>query len=69
MQVLFKEGEENEAVGVSYIRHGKRKMAFGNREIILSAGALNSPTILMRSGIGPQDNLKAVKVQDICKYY
>lgn len=38
-------------------------MAFANKEIILSAGAINSPKILMQSGIGPKDNLNAVKVK------
>lgn len=40
---------------------GERDVA--GREIILSAGALNSPTLLQRSGIGPADHLKSVGVE------
>lgn len=40
---------------------GERDIAA--REVILSAGALNSPTLLQRSGIGPAAHLKSVGVE------
>jgi 4-pyridoxate dehydrogenase len=45
------------AVGVDYIRNGERVTARAGREIILSAGAINSPQLLMLSGIGPPEEL------------
>ena len=41
------------AAGVSYFRGGARYEARANAEIVLAAGAINSPQILQRSGIGP----------------
>ena len=41
------------AVGVDYLLGGQRHYAAAQAEIILSAGAINSPQILQRSGIGP----------------
>lgn len=36
------------------------------REVIVSAGAIHSPTILMRSGIGPADDLHRLGIQPVC---
>ncbi|CAG7730564.1 unnamed protein product [Allacma fusca] len=56
-KVLF-DGPNNRAVGVAYVRHGKKQIAYASKEVILSAGALNSPQILMLSGIGPREHLQ-----------
>jgi choline dehydrogenase len=53
-KVLF---EGKKAIGVEYLHKGKTLSAKANKEVILSAGAINSPQILMNSGIGDADNL------------
>ena len=41
------------AIGVSYLRHGEAGTAHSRAEVIVSGGAVNSPQLLMLSGIGP----------------
>ena len=52
------------AIGVDYMKFGKIKRALAG-EVVLSAGALNSPRILMLSGVGPEAELNrhGIKVQ------
>ena len=47
------------AVGVTYSLGGKAHTARARREVILAAGAIGSPQILMLSGIGPAEHLKS----------
>ncbi|NOX39783.1 MAG: choline dehydrogenase [Alphaproteobacteria bacterium] len=50
------------ASGVGYLRHGKRVSVRAKREVILSAGAINSPQILQLSGIGAAKDLRALGI-------
>jgi choline dehydrogenase-like flavoprotein len=51
------------ATGVEYrTADGETVVAHAGKEVILSAGAVGSPQILMLSGIGPRDELEAVGV-------
>ena len=50
------------ATGVEYLRNGVRHTVHARREVLLSAGALLSPQILMCSGIGPAAHLQQVGV-------
>lgn len=49
--------EDRRATGVEVIRGGKLETIRARREVILSASAINSPMLLMRSGIGPAAHL------------
>ena len=49
--------EEGRAVGVEIERGGKVEVIRANAEVILSASSLNSPKLLMLSGIGPASHL------------
>jgi choline dehydrogenase len=51
--------EQGRAVGVEYRKDGKTEQVRAAREVILSGGAINSPHLLMLSGIGPADELAA----------
>ena len=50
--------EGRRAVGVEYRRDGAVSVARARREVLLAAGALQSPQMLMLSGIGPGDELR-----------
>ncbi|XP_045503222.1 glucose dehydrogenase [FAD, quinone]-like [Colias croceus] len=43
--------------GVEYVKNGETKVIGVTKEVILSAGTMNSPQILMLSGIGPRQTL------------
>ncbi|HVJ37147.1 MAG TPA: choline dehydrogenase [Stenotrophomonas sp.] len=51
--------ENGQAVGVAYAQGGVAQVARAAREVLLCAGTLNSPQLLMLSGIGPADHLQA----------
>ncbi len=50
------------AYGVEFVKAGRRRTVFARKEVILSAGALNSPQLLMLSGIGPGEHLKEMGI-------
>jgi choline dehydrogenase len=51
--------EGRRAVGVRYVKGGKTMELRARREVILSAGALQSPQLMQLSGIGPADLLQS----------
>ncbi|WP_243054943.1 GMC family oxidoreductase [Pseudomonas sp. BP01] len=59
IRILF---EGKRAVGVEYLERGEVKSALARKEIILSAGAIGSPHLMLLSGVGPADELKAVGI-------
>lgn len=61
-RILF---DKNEATGVEVISGGKRRVISAAREVIASAGALNSPQVLMLSGIGPGEELQRHSITPI----
>ena len=44
--------------GVTFNRRGRRQTVRAYREVVLAAGAINSPQVLMTSGIGPAQHLR-----------
>jgi choline dehydrogenase len=53
---------EGSVEGVNFVLKGKNHHAKVKKEVIVSGGSINSPQILMNSGIGPKDHLKAMKI-------
>lgn len=55
--------EGNRAVGLEYVHGGETHTVRTERELILSGGAINSPQLMMLSGIGPADHLRAMGIE------
>jgi len=49
--------ERGRAVGVEFLRDGRAHRVHAEVEVLLCAGAFNSPQVLMLSGVGPADEL------------
>lgn len=58
-QVLIKNGI---AYGVELFKNGKRFEVYARKEVVLSAGVIGSPHILLHSGVGPRPHLESLKV-------
>jgi len=54
--------EDGRARGVEILRRGLRETVWAEREIILCGGTVNSPQLLMLSGIGPDDHLSKLGI-------
>ena len=50
------------AGGVEYRQGGRRRVARAAREVVLCGGAVNSPQLLMLSGVGRGDDLEALGI-------
>ena len=57
--ILF---DDQRAPGVAYLQDGQRHVARAAREVIVSAGAINSPQLLQLSGIGDPATLRALGI-------
>jgi choline dehydrogenase-like flavoprotein len=57
---LIAEGQR--IVGVEYVQRGQQGRVRVNREVILAGGAINSPQLLLLSGVGPADDLRALGI-------
>jgi choline dehydrogenase len=65
--IRFEDGEDGlpRAVGLTYSKNGQQLDVFANREVILSAGAIQSPQILELSGIGQSGRLSQLGIECI----
>ncbi len=54
--------DHKRAVGIEYMKGGRRERLRCTREVLLAAGALASPKVLMLSGIGPADQLRRLDI-------
>jgi choline dehydrogenase len=61
-RILIENGRAN---GVEFTRGGQTHIIRATREVIVSGGAINSPQILMLSGIGPAAHLKAMGIEPL----
>ena len=57
--------EHGRCTGVSYVRDGAPAQALAGGEVILCAGAVGSPQLLMLSGIGPAGPLRALGIDPV----
>ncbi|XP_014210764.1 glucose dehydrogenase [FAD, quinone]-like [Copidosoma floridanum] len=51
------------ARGVEFTKNGRRHQVLARKEVILSAGAIASPQLLMLSGVGPAEHLRHLGIQ------
>jgi choline dehydrogenase len=58
--------EKGRAIGVAFSQNGQSREVFADREIILCAGVVNSPQVLMLSGIGPAGELREHGLDVLC---
>lgn len=56
------EPKTNRAYGVEFVRNRRKYIVKARMEVILSAGAINSPQLLMLSGVGPKEHLNKFKI-------
>jgi choline dehydrogenase len=54
--------DNGRAIGVEWLHAGGLQRAHAEQEVLLAAGTLQTPQLLMLSGIGPADELKALEI-------
>ena len=58
-KILF---DGKKAIGVEYVQGGETKKVYAENEVIVSGGAINSPQLLMLSGIGNRNWRLVIKI-------
>ncbi|XP_034943627.1 glucose dehydrogenase [FAD, quinone]-like [Chelonus insularis] len=53
---------DQKVVGVEYTSNGKTHTVSVKKEVVVSGGAVNSPQLLLLSGIGPKDDLESLNI-------
>jgi len=61
-RILF---EGNRAVGIEYRQAGQKKTVRADRRVVLSLGAINTPHLLLLSGVGPADHLRGMGITPV----
>ncbi|XP_026317773.1 glucose dehydrogenase [FAD, quinone]-like [Hyposmocoma kahamanoa] len=64
-KILLSHGKAKKAYGVEVDRNGNTMTFLANFEVIVSAGTINTPQLLMLSGVGPKEHLISKDIQ--CK--
>ncbi|XP_065350184.1 glucose dehydrogenase [FAD, quinone]-like [Cloeon dipterum] len=62
--IMEKRSEGTVARGVVFNKRGVRHTVYANKEVIISAGSINTPQILMLSGIGPRGHLHSLGIKE-----
>jgi choline dehydrogenase len=57
--------EKGRALGIAYVREGVLEEAWADGEVILCGGTVNSPQLLLLSGIGPPDELERAGISTV----
>ena len=60
LKVVIQNGR---ATGIEYLRNGRKETLYANCEVILSGGVINSPQLLMLSGVGEPEHLKDHEIE------
>ncbi|NP_001136328.2 glucose-methanol-choline (gmc) oxidoreductase [Nasonia vitripennis] len=61
-KILF---QGSKAVGIQFSRQRQTFKALASKGVIVSAGAVGSPKLLMLSGVGPKEHLNNLKIQTV----
>ncbi|XP_050303581.1 glucose dehydrogenase [FAD, quinone]-like isoform X2 [Anthonomus grandis grandis] len=59
------DGDNKRAYGVEFVYNGTTYTVNATKEVILAAGAVQTPQILLLSGIGPKEELDAVNIEQV----
>jgi len=60
--------DSNRVYGVEYFQDGVTRTARASKEIILSAGSIQSAKLMMLSGIGPKEHLEQLGVSSFVEF-